>query len=140
MLLRIIIAVLIVLVLTACASQPTPTAIPTPTPAPTPTPTPTSPPIRTPLEVYQYTLDHFGVPNPTDQQLAEACMGHEYFGWLEGSEYTERTKNATMEDKLAMGHILSDTSPRYAMDVGIVGGALAAFPIEERKKFCLKYR
>lgn len=138
MLIKFILAVLILLVLTACASQTTPTAIPTPTPAPTPTAA--SPPIRTPLEVFWYTLDHFEVPDPNNQQIAEACMGHEYFGWLEQSEYIERTRNAAMEDKLAMGYILSDTSPRYAMDVGIVGGALAAFPVEERKNFCRKYR
>ena len=91
-------------------------------------------------ERYHAMLDHFGV-DPSRQQIAAACAVHEYMGWVADiAAYTAWAEAATSEDKLIVGHILSDTSPRYAMDVGYVQGALAAYPVDERKTFCRGYR
>ena len=145
----LLVAVLaLALLTTGCTNLPeeaTPTTITSSpilalTSQPTRVPTATSTPATTsPFTQYEAALDHFGV-DPTSQQIADACMVHEYFGWLEQGQFFEKMDNVTMREDLAIGHILSDTSPRYAMDTGYVQGAMALIPVEERKKHCQKYR
>ena len=142
-----IIFVVVVPALAACGREssaipvPTATAIPVPTQGPAPSPTPLPSPTADVWDFYRATLDHFEVPAPTDQQLADACMGHEYMGWPEDVDaLVAWGETATFADKAALGHILSDTSPRYAMDNGYIKGALAGVPVPERRKFCAKYR
>ena len=108
----------------------------------TPSPTATSTPSPTPdyMAGYQAVLDDMGVTDPTDEQLADACIIHEYLGWPYDIDEYQASYDAEVRGTGLVGQLLEGQTPRYSMDVGYITAAMSVLPGPERKKFCQQFR
>ena len=124
------------------ATESTPPAANAPILSPTATPLPPTL-TEAPIDTFWRGIDHFGYDG-SDEQILDACLIHERYGWLEKDSVFPRLDRRTTMETWADGRVFTSNgrSSRYIADAwGIFGLLTGVFPDgEARRQFCRDFR